>query len=196
MAMLRSTIRNCLSPVKRSLAKRGLLDASNPKHVELFCLQDMKREDFQIISKKLGKAYMEEVKNLPTFPVEGFIFEKELGRKCVLLAVKRWNNNAAVWVPFVLHGGSPKILLGRDAMIGLGLNPDDRSTVVVNIQGFDCLTAYHESKDKRLRDVNIIGWSFLRDTNCYEHLDVDTGESLLFKNYAQFLEYSKLKPTS
>ena len=169
---------------------RTIGEDSNQKNADLLWLQDMDREDFKFVSEKLGKQYMEEAKYIPTFPVEGLIYGNQFGRKCVLLTVKR--NNKCIWVPFVLDGGSPNIILGRDALLALNINPNDvHNSVNVNIHGFDSLTAYHEAEDKSLRDVNLIGWTFFRDTNCFEFMQAETKTLRLYKSLSQFMDEIK-----
>lgn len=145
----------------------------------------MNKADFTFVSEKLGKTYMQDAENdAPTFPVEGLIYGNQHGRKCVVLKVSRMKKS--VWVPFVLHDGSPNIMLGRDALLALGLEPNDVHTVNINILGFDSLTAYHEHEDKRLVDVNLIGWTFFRDTKCFEFMDADTNILRLYRSLKQF----------
>lgn len=160
------------------------------KNADLLWLQDMHREDFQFVSEKLGKQYMEETKEVPTFPVKGLIYGNQFGRKCVLLTVNR--NNKCIWVPFVLNGNTPNIILGHDALLALGINPTDvHNSVNVNVHGFDSLTAYHEAEDKRLRDVNLIGWTFFRDTYCLEYMEAETMTLRLYKSLSQFMDEIK-----
>ena len=169
---------------------RKIGEYSTQQNADILWLQDMQREDFQFVSEKLGKQYMEETKEIPAFPVEGFIYGKQLGRKCVLLTVKR--NNKCIWVPFAICAGSPNIILGHDALLALDINPTDVcKTVNVNIHGFDTLTAYHEAEDKRLRNVNLIGWAFFRDTDCYEFMHPETMTLRLYMSRSQFMKTIK-----
>jgi hypothetical protein len=62
------TFRRCTPAV------RMIWEGSTQKNADLLCLQDMHREDFQFVSDKLGKQYMEEAKEVPTFPVKGLLY--------------------------------------------------------------------------------------------------------------------------
>ena len=160
------------------------------KNLDLLRLQDMDREDFQFVAEKLGKNYMEATTDAPKFPVHGMVYGNQFGRKCVLLTVKR--RNKCIWVPFVLDGGSPNIILGHDALVALGINPTEvHNSLNVNIHGFDSLAAYYEPEDKRLKDVNLIGWSFFRDTNCFEFLDPETKTLRLYQSFTHFKDELK-----
>lgn len=95
--------------------------------------------------------------------------------------------NKAVWVPFV-DGGSPNILLGRDALRALDVNPNDVNNFIdVSVHGFDALTVFHEDDDY-LRDANVIGWSIFRETTCFEFMDAATKTLIIYKDLQQFKE--------
>jgi hypothetical protein len=142
------------------------------------------------VSNFFGKEYMQNTEENPEFPVKGLIYNNSYGRRCVCLTVQR--NQNKIWVPFVIDGGSPNIILGRDALIALKVNPNDiHSHLNVNIHGYDFLSAYHDSDDNRLRDINIIGWTFFRDTEVYESMDPKSKSLTLFKSYSHFLEFVK-----
>lgn len=153
----------------------------------------MRSDDFEIVSKDLGKDYLAKTTDIPSFPVRGMIYSNACGRRCVCLTVQR--KTTQVWVPFVIDGGSPNTMLGKEALQALDIDPNDvRGTINVNIHGFDALAAYHEGEHEHLSDVNVIGWTFFRDTGIFECMDPITQSLVLYQSYTHFLNVVRTQP--
>ena len=159
---------------------------------DLLWLRDMNKDDFIFVSKELGHEYMDDASGAkPTFPVKGMVFNNSNGRRCVCLTVERANKK--IWVPFVISGGSPIVHLGEDCLKALKIDKhEDFNQINVNIHGFGFIDAYHQKNDNRLKDVNILGWEFFRDTNVYESMNPATKSLLLYKDFDHFQQSLKV----
>jgi len=178
--------------------KRSIHDAIRTNLADRILLNDMKKDDFEFVSHSLGHQYMEKTTDEPAFPVNGKIFSNSNGRRRVCLTVQR-RKDTKIWIPFVINSGSPDIILSEDAFSALSANSDDEfyddkqmKMMTVNIHGFDTISVYHTS-DTRLKDVNVLGWSFFREMKVFEFVDPTDNTLKLFKNVDQFMEQIRQK---
>lgn len=96
--------------------------------------------------------------------------------------------DAQICVTFVITCGSPISLLGKETMEALGVHTQDLDRPInVSIHGIGCLTAYHDQAEN-LRDGNLLGWSFFRNTKVIERFDANAMSVTLFENAAQYHE--------
>jgi hypothetical protein len=147
---------------------------------DILWLGNMKKTDFESVAKEFNHGYMEKTNDIPTFPVVGKIIGYNEGWRCVCMTVQA--GQSRVWVPFVIASGSPVTLLGKDAMLALGINlTNTASKHTVSIHGLDNQVVHYQPGDPRLQDVNLIGWSFFRDTRVFEFDDAPTGQLALFE---------------
>lgn len=143
---------SAIPPVKRFFVASGfrkISDGIRRNVGDLLWLRDMQKVDFEFVSKALGHGYMENITTTPTFPVQGMIFSDKNGRRCVCLTVQRAKK--MIWVPFVIHGGSPVVHLGEDCMKALDIKESELfAEVNVNIHGFNSITACHDGSDNSI----------------------------------------------
>lgn len=146
----------------------------------------MKKQEFEFVCEKLGKKYMGNTTEVPSFPVKGVIHNILHGRRCVVMVVEK--NNKKIHVPFVIDGGSPYNLIGLDALVALGIKTDDIYTSVeLTIHGIPTVPFNHAQGDARLQDINLLGWHFLLQTKMFEVNDVDRMEVTVHRNEAAYL---------
>jgi len=154
--------------------------------VDLLWLKDMKKKEFEFVCSELGKEYMGQTNEKPTFPVKGLIHNILNGRRCVCMTVER--NNKKISVPFVIDSGSPCNLIGLDALDALGIKTEDIfDSVELTLQGIPTVPFSHAHDDPRLKDINLLGWHFLLQTKVFEVVDVDKMEVILYRNEAAYL---------
>jgi hypothetical protein len=154
---------------------------------DVLCIGDISRDDLVFASKKMGSEYLAETSAKPVFPVEGIIYDQVYGRRIINLIVGF--KNKTISVPFLMDSGCPMTTIGTETMIALGINANDVFKMHLNVHGFESIPFSHDPDDKKIRDLNLLGWEFFRDTKAHEDVDLEGRKVTLFKSKADMLAF-------
>ncbi len=175
-----------LRSILPSVAKRFLEDYPSRFVGEALWLEDILREDLVFISESLGQPYLAETKDEPKFPVSGLVYSATNGRRCVNLIVERGKKK--IYVPFIIDSGSPTNLISEDALAALGLTDYIPKQLNVTLHGFKSITLNYSADNKKLKDINLLGYQFFQVTKTYESFNAESMELTLHKSMAEFLK--------
>ncbi len=154
---------------------------------DIISVPNMNEDDLKFVSKELGKPYLGVTSDRPTFPVPGIIYTRTNGIRCVSLIVQK--NDIKVWIPFVINSGSPVTVIGKPALEALQFELSEiTDSTNFTIHGFESAAATHIAADARLKNLNILGWSFFRDTGVFEAMNAENMTLSLYKDKKQFID--------
>jgi hypothetical protein len=153
----------------------------------------MKTEQLQHYSKRLGAKEFDPVDaSSIQFPVKGIVVGGSTHRLMINMAVaynpENENEAKTLWVPFLVHSGSPWTFMSKRSIEALGVKPIRETTFCIH--GFDDIFVNISPPASHFADVNILGGDFFHQTSILPLHLYHKRAFYFFKNEQMLKEFS------